>query len=240
MLYNIKRKMYPDGTLQLLICDQCKTRGSKSDKPKKTVHSGKEVKRKELDNQKRARQKVYDLARSNTFQWFVTLTLNGDLCDRYDYDSCRRQLETFTKWLTVHNCKYIIVPEQHSDGAYHFHGLVQGDLLLVQAVNAKTLEPIPNIYNISNYNLGFTTVSKIKYHNRVATYLTKYLTKELSVPKGRKRYWASCSLDKPVVSYQHVLSLNDYIPDMECKADFVKHIISEYGNYTLLEYHYKG
>lgn len=240
MLYNVRRKLYPDGTVQLFISDILKTRGSKladTDKPK---HSGEQVKRKELDNQKRARQKVYDLARSNQFTWFVTLTLSSAVCDRYDYDSCRRQLEVFTKWLTVHDCKYIIVPEQHKDGAFHFHGLIQGDLLLIPAVDANTNQIIPDIYNISNYTSGFTIVSKIKDNKRVATYLTKYLTKELNVPKGRKRYWASCSLDKPVESYQALSGLDTFIQDLEASASYVKHIYSDYGNYTLLEYHYEG
>ena len=77
---------------------------------------------------KRTKKKVYDYAKSNEWEWFVTFTFSPDKVNRYDYDECTKYL---SKWFN--NLKrsspalsYLVVPEQHKDGAYHFHGLFSG------------------------------------------------------------------------------------------------------------------
>ena len=69
--------------------------------------------------------RLYYLARSNRWDWFVTLTFAPDKVDRSDYGACVKLL---SKWLNncrrkVPEMKYIVVPEQHKSGAWPFHGL---------------------------------------------------------------------------------------------------------------------
>ena len=74
---------------------------------------------------RRAAAKVRDLALSNTFRWFITLTLDPKKIDRYDVKEVTRHLNTWLdNQVRRRGAAYVIVPELHKDGALHFHGLV--------------------------------------------------------------------------------------------------------------------
>ena len=180
------------------------------------------------NNMKRAVNQVYDLARANHFDWFITLTLDPQAVDRTDYDECAKLIVLFTKKLRRNGNGYIIVPELHSDGkSYHFHGLVQGELDLTHWKG--------EVYNLNNFEFGYTTAMKIKDPQRVATYIAKYLTKDISVPKGRKCYWASRSLAKPAVDYVDMPG-DDFFWDVWGQARYVKEIDGgEYGRFIIAE-----
>lgn len=238
MLYNVAIKRYPDGTCQYKVYDKVLERGNPQpllftrDKKENTVS------RKEIDNQKRARQEVYDICRSNSFFWFVTLTFD-DSIDSYDYKQCVEQLKRFTKYLGKLGCKYIFVPEQHKSGRYHFHGLLsstssKGGFRLRQAYNSKTGRPIKGVWNIASYKFGFSTCSVIRYPDRVSSYICKYLTKDLVVPKGHKRYWCSSGLNRPS---EYFLDLDVDERYLMLNADFSKFVFSEFGGYRLYEIH---
>lgn len=81
--------------------------------------------RSEKVSRNRTINSIYDIARSNEWEWFFTLTFNPDKVDSFDYAACSKKL---SDWL--HNMKkkapemkYIVVPEQHKSGRWHFHGL---------------------------------------------------------------------------------------------------------------------
>ena len=61
---------------------------------------------------RRARAAVRDLALSNRFDWFVTLTLDGSKIDRYDPATIVRKVG---QWLSNavrrRGLKYVLVPE---------------------------------------------------------------------------------------------------------------------------------
>ena len=160
----------------------------------------------------RAKQKIYELARSNEWEYFLTLTFAKD---RYDYDILAERLRNWinrTKKNYSPNMKYIFVPELHKDGALHFHGIVSdiGNLPLVDSGHRDTNGNI--IYNIDCYKMGFTTATKVTDSGRVASYMTKYITKDLmSYSKGKKKYWASRNLIKPNITDYHIE--NDDIED---------------------------
>lgn len=148
---------------------------------------------------KRTKDKVYYYCRSNKWDWFVTLTFSPDSVDRYNYDKCSEKL---MNWLS--NVKrnsgcgfqYVIVPEKHKDGAFHFHGLFSGELpgMVYSGHCDKKSRPI---YNINSYGLGFTTATKVGENSKAASYLMKYISKDMfAVSDGRKRYWVSRGLDK--------------------------------------------
>lgn len=154
------------------------------DEKKKVEHS-REVSR------SRTIQKIYDYAHANTWEWFLTLTFDPSQVDRYNYDDCCRLLSLWLDRTRKYNpdMKYIIVPELHEDGAFHFHGLFSG-------ISEEHFTYWKNgIFHVSNYGYGFTTATKVKDTLKAAGYIGKYITKELcAVSKFRKRYWASRNL----------------------------------------------
>lgn len=76
----------------------------------------------------RSKRMIYDYGRSNIWDWFFTFTfepVNG--FDRYNYESCKKKVTEWFKNVRKRYCKdikYLIVPEQHESGAWHFHALV--------------------------------------------------------------------------------------------------------------------
>lgn len=91
------------------------------------------------------------------------------------------------------------------------------------------------VYNLNNFEFGYTTAMRIKDPQRVATYIAKYLTKDISVPKGRKCYWASRSLAKPVVEYVDMPG-DSFLWDVWATARYTKEIdAGEYGRFIIAE-----
>lgn len=141
----------------------------------------------------RTKKQIYYLCRSNVWDWFVTLTLNPEQVDRYDYEACRKKVR---KWLNnIHrNAKdvyYLVVPEQHKDGAWHFHGLFGGCEGL-EFVDSGKRDGEDIIYNLGDYKLGFSTATRVKDTSKASSYICKYITKDLCEgTKGRQRYWVS-------------------------------------------------
>lgn len=241
MLYNVCIKRYPDGTVQYKVYD----RYIECDNPQPQIFEKRSnpqcVEKKEYENLKRAKSVVYDLCRSNEFFWFFTLTFDSSI-DSYDYEQCVYQLKRFTKWLGKCGVRYIFVPEQHESGRYHFHGLVgafpvSGSLQLRQAYNSKTGKPFWGVWNIESYKFGFSTCSVIRYPDKVSSYLTKYLTKDMVVPKGCKRYWCSSGLLRPQ-EYKVDLDIDER--SLMFDADFSKVVTSDFGGYRLYEIHKKN
>lgn len=162
----------------------------------------------------RAKQKIYELARSNDWEYFLTLTFAKD---RYNYELLTEKLRNWinrTKKTYAPDMKYIFVPELHKDGALHFHGIVSniGSLPLVDS--GHTDKSGNTIYNIDCYKMGFTTATKVADSGRVASYMTKYITKDLmSYAKGKKKYWASRNLVKPFITDYHIESddIEDFV-----------------------------
>ena len=162
---------------------------------------------------KRTKKKVYDYAKSNEWEWFVTFTFSPDKVNRYNYDECTKYL---SKWFN--NLKrsspalsYLVVPEQHKDGAYHFHGLFSGInerqivwtgkyvIKRVRGLRSKFVRTKEKIYKIGSYKLGWMTATRVREMEKVTSYITKYITKDmLNGLHGRKRYWCSRNLVLPL------------------------------------------
>lgn len=235
MHYNVRLKRFPDGKLQYQYYEHPKECGYQLEKRE---HTGQTVERKELENARRAVQKVYDLAHSNDFDYFLTLTFDGTKVDRYSYDACADALKLFTDLMRHNGNKWLIVPEQHKDGAYHFHALVSGPLTLAEAVNPHTGQKILDqtgrqVYNVRNFRYGHTTATRISDPTRAATYIAKYLTKDIQVPKGRKRYWSSRRLAVPVEERLQMTS--EEYGDIFNNARYQKVITSPWGCFLLCE-----
>lgn len=141
--------------------------------------------------------KVYYLSRSNDWEWFFTLTFNPEVVDSFDYAACTDKL---SDWLAnmrrkCPDMKYIVVPEQHKSGRWHFHGLFADCDNLGFVDSGKKTKDGDIIYNVGKYRLGWSTATRVKDMRRVTQYIGKYITKDLcAVTKGKKRYWCSRNL----------------------------------------------
>ncbi len=151
---------------------------------------------------RRAKKAIGDYIKCNRFELFCTFTFKDD---RQDIDKCRAKMAGWLKRQRVRQGKfsYLIVAEQHKDGALHFHALFKDFTgKLVPAINPHTGKPILRkgkpVYNLTGYTLGHTTVQKISDtagdHARVAAYIKKYITKNMPLFFGKNRYWCSQKL----------------------------------------------
>lgn len=166
------------------------------------------------ESMRRTKQAIYEYARSNIWEWFVTYTFNPQKIDSSNYDTVYSSIAAHMKYIRKKYCsdmKYIIVPELHADGSkFHFHALMSNiDGLSMSDSGKRNKDKI--IYNISNYKLGYTTAIRIGEgeSGRTANYVSKYITKSLSYfTKGRNRYLISYNLIRPIKN-DYMMSLDD-------------------------------
>lgn len=207
--FNVIQQTFPDGTHRWKFFSFGMSVGDSLEKlatEAECCHEpGWTIERKEIENAKRAKQTVYELAKSNVdkWEWFVTLTFDPRLVHRDNYKECCAALRVLCRRLTSYGCYWLFVPERHKDGRnYHFHGIVGGDFPKVEAgLHGRKGHSVPT-WNILDFP-GFTTVQRVRSPARVATYITKYITKDLVhvVPKGCHRYLCSRNLLRPQVDY---------------------------------------
>lgn len=142
-----------------------------------------------LRSMRRARAKLRRLALANDFQYFVTLTLDASKIDRYDGQAV---VIALSRWADnmVRRCglRYILVPELHKDGAFHFHGFLSGDGLKV--VDSWVKWDNRTVFNLPQWGFGFSTAQELygDYHAAVG-YCCKYIGKQDGQrPLGRWYY----------------------------------------------------
>ena len=241
--YNIKKRVFSNGLCQVRVFQKAVILGNVKDSVKKIEYEMLEIpfeqepvkSRKFLDSEgfsipveydkdlvlkksmKRTKDKVYDYANSNNWEWFCTFTFNQEKVNRFDFTDVSKK---FSKWLEhmrqryCKDMKYLVVPEKHKDGSYHFHGLFSNckGLNFVPALNQEEFyHGKPNkyfgqllirdglqVYDMKRFRLGFSDCTQVRDTKKVAAYILKYITKEMvsDVP-NRKRYWVSRNLDKP-------------------------------------------
>lgn len=154
-----------------------------------------------LRSMRRARAKLRRLALSNGFDWFVTLTLDEKEVDRYDSKEIMKKVN---RWLDnmVRRCglRYILVPEQHKDGAWHFHGFFAGDGL--RTVDSGVRWDGRPVFNLPQWTLGFSTAQRLygEYSAAVA-YVCKYIGKQQGQRPMGRWYYSGGGLKEPAKEY---------------------------------------
>lgn len=229
--HNAQLKVYPDGTATLLAAarpiireDGWEAQGQ-GRRPRPEAEPAEEAEgRGDQDAaqpspeslaraKRRARAALIDLARSNDFSWFVTLTLDASRVDRYDAAQVIRKLNI---WLSNQVARrglcYVLVPEHHKDGAIHFHGLINDALTMEDSGTIKPAEggrPVKprsraaaqrmldegghTVYNIREWSFGFTSAIRLYGDRRAAIgYTAKYIGKEPAKIGGRWYYSGGC------------------------------------------------
>lgn len=163
----------------------------------------------------RAKSTIFELAYCNTWDFFITLTIDPS---KYDRTDLKRYYKVFTQWLRDYRKKYgisisyLFVPELHEKGnAWHMHGLIAGlsiDHLRLFEESEKLPHSILNeirkgrqIFDWTAYRekFGYVSLSPIRSHQGISGYLTKYITKDaMSSIKdlNSKTYYCSHGLQR--------------------------------------------
>lgn len=219
--YNTRVKRYSNGNLKVIHTSYTQFKGKPTNNKKNGTSTAEQLERYKNKRLHQRRALIYDIAYENTciipWQYFVTLTFNDNIADASNFDECTNKLKN---WLDTSrrnnpNMRYIIVPELHKSGRIHFHGLFANvpNWRLEEGRNPKTGRKIVKngslIYNLTNYRLGYTTVSEVKDIGAVTFYITKYITKELLNMHYKKNYWCSRNLTKPKTDYYFSRNLGD-------------------------------
>lgn len=154
-----------------------------------------------LRSMRRARANLRRLALANDFRYFVTLTLDPEKIDRFDGAAITKALSQWCdNMVRRHGLRYVLVPERHKDGAFHFHGFMAGPGLIA-ADSGVQWDGRP-VYNLPQWTLGFTTAQELYGEYSAAVgYCCKYIGKQdAERPLGRW-YYSGGKLAKPAKTY---------------------------------------
>lgn len=160
----------------------------------------------------RARSMIKQYGLCNKWDYFVTLTLDKKKYNRYELGVFRKDLAQFIRDMRKkygsednRRLSFVLVPENHKDGAWHMHGLIYG--LPESAVEPFRRGEHPD-YLVNNGFLnwpdyakkfGFVSLGVIKDQISTVLYTTKYINKDveaLAELKGEHLYMASRPLAK--------------------------------------------
>lgn len=146
----------------------------------------------------RTKTAISDLCLCNQFDLFCTFTFDPK---RFNSKSIVYVKKYINTW--CHNAKsrhskalqYLIIPERHKSGAYHLHALIKGYNGRLR--NSGHKQGGRTVYNIPNWSFGFSTAVKIDNQLAVSKYIQKYITKDMVLFPGKKRYFCSQGLKRP-------------------------------------------
>lgn len=141
----------------------------------------------------RAKRTIIDYADNNPFNYFITITFDKKKIDRTDGTLLYNRIKDAFRYYKDYYCPeliYLLVPERHKDGCFHFHGLCRIPDILY---NDGSIMPPPDLskhydrwkhcyYWRSRY--FFNTFGAVRFDsiftNSIACsrYISKYITKE--------------------------------------------------------------
>lgn len=171
----------------------------------------------------RARSMIFEYAMCNEFEYFITLTLNKNKYDRYNLDKYIKNLgQSVRDWRKKYNTdiQYLLIPEQHQDGAWHLHGLING-------IPSSSLFINDNGYlDWFDYKnkFGNCSLGRVKSIEKVSKYITKYIAKDLGqgIKKNSKLYYVTRGLRTKEKVHQGSLPLDVHSQiDFDFENDYV-------------------
>lgn len=157
----------------------------------------------------RARRMVLEYALCNDWKYFCTFTIGGS---RHDLTGWLKQFLQYIRDLRKKHqisIQYLLVPEQHQDGAWHMHGLFSDITPLLvsfqgywdNGVDVPYKLVAGQYYDWPDYSskFGFCSFGDIADDVAVAFYITKYVSKSISKDTqqiGKHLYFASRGLNR--------------------------------------------
>lgn len=170
----------------------------------------------------RARERVYRIIEANKKRFtnrkrrsvFFTLTTKDQI---KDHKESNKKIKVFIRRLNEYcgyKIKYIIVPELHKSNAIHYHGVF------------FNLPYIPvRILSRDIWKYGYTDIQLPRKIRSIASYLSKYLTKDFqeNTPKGTKTYFCSRGIVLPTTEFttEHPQDIM-YIADVRQHNYYIK------------------
>jgi len=184
---------------------------------------------------KRAKKSIYEYAIANQWDLWGTLTLDKVKINRYDIDEIQKTLTIYlmNKRISYRGLKWLIVPENHKDGAWHFHLLLTGLPYEELRDIGKTYKDTGRkMFNWINYEQNFGWNSFIDIADmpldemyKISNYLTKYMTKDVGALRfNKKKYWSSRGLKRPNKTNK-LLTYEEYVDLMQLESGFIDDII---------------
>lgn len=193
----------------------------------------------------RTKTKISDYVLCNNFSHFATFTFDPrnpkvkSEENRHDFQKMSSLLKNWLKTEQLNHFRrhgrkflYLIVPERHKNGAWHFHALLEGyqnetegfytrKNKYITVSELKKTKKDKNRKFIVRYKLGRSEIAPIKDKTKMSSYIKKYITKELIQDKNAKRYWASRNLKTPEI-IPNFISESQKIPEqfLTAKHDY--------------------
>lgn len=204
-------------------------------------------------NLRRAKETVFQLAICNDWDYFCTFTIDKQKYDRYDLHSYHTAFSVFIRnYNKKHgtNIKYLLVPEQHKDGAWHEHGFFMGlpESHLKDFKNFKSkklpkyirrkIEAGEPIFSWDAYSekFGFCDLEPIVSLEKISFYITKYISKSLEqscIEINAKVYYCSLGLSRACVKKRGPLN-SEFSDPFSWRNDFVSGIWYD-GSFNISE-----
>lgn len=220
-------KKYRDDYYRLIHCFCLRNSGADMKPAKKGSAGNTEKLEQSLVRTKRT---VHEIALCNDWDYMVTLTLNAQKYDRYNL---KLFIKDLGKFLNNYNyqkkttIKYMLIPEEHEDGAWHMHGFFFGIpenhlCHFIPGVHPQKLIDEGYLNWVAyEKKFGFCSLGRIRDAERSAAYITKYITKHLrhtSIEVNCRMFYASQGLRRAeVVRKDHIACeidadfKNDYV-----------------------------
>lgn len=156
----------------------------------------------------RTKRVCLELALCNPWDWFCTFTLDKNKYDRYNLT---KWYKDFSQWIRDQRKKtgcaiaYLLIPELHSDGAWHMHGFMKDVPSVVSFSDLRRDGwQVPDKLVSGDYScwmdyhkkFGFCSLGALKNPVAAAFYITKYITKSQceGIPVGAHTYYPSRGL----------------------------------------------
>lgn len=151
----------------------------------------------------RTKTLVRDLVLCNDFDLFCTFTFDPKKVDRFNLGRCESKMRMWlhhqadNSRIRGKEFRYLIVPEEHKNGGWHFHALIAGYTGSLH--DSKHFSASGRlIYNITSFRSGFTTAVAIDDKEKVSGYITKYITKDFIKKYNKRRFLSSRNLNRPI------------------------------------------
>lgn len=203
-------KKFSEKNYKLTVCFSLRNGGYEEEKKFVAKGSAGNVEKLE-ESIIRAKSRIVEISLCNPWDYFVTLTLNKEKFDRYNL---KGYVKALGKFLNNYNerklhgkepIRYLLIPEQHEDGAWHLHGFIQG---------------LPESHLCRNNNgywdwqaysekFGFMSLDYIKDKEKCANYILKYISKgfeENNIGLESHLYYCSKGLKRAEVIYKDVVT----------------------------------
>lgn len=247
--YNCRVYDYPEGTHVTFYKQTINKKGKVNENLKKSYVNKERTIQEEIHCAKvsasASKNRIYNIARSNTWEWFITITFDREKVDSSNYNTVINKMNDFLYHLRNRKCpemKYLIVPELHADGVhFHFHGLLafcDGLHMSYSGHNTRGRNSQP-IFNILDWSFGFTTATRIKDSGRASSYITKYITKEcVSHLKEKNRYICSRNVNRARPEYM-VQDEEDFLKVYGDRIVYAKSIEVKEANQIITYYELK-